>query len=302
MGTGFAYWTDLINLKATAVTGELDVNFTAAAPEGNNFEGLVGGLANETAYHTVTPTATFNANDPDNVSVKIENIYPGYYQQFSATAANSGTVAAKLGKITFTNSDVTNAATANMIGVQLIATSSYMTPAIPGVGPQYNKIYTGKCYEYNRYGTCFLCGHDGHEKIDGHNYFSGYYYGSQIIGWDTAPVLAGDAGGEVVSAINQNYTADETFTIGTKTFVRLSALDGDAVTVSEAVKNMLYLTNDSTMNFKVLVAMDPDAAGKNTTGSTSLTPASSKIDADTQGTTASVTLGLVWDQYNEGRD
>ena len=269
MGTGFAYWTDLISIKTTAETGFLDVNFTQAKYQGSNFVPTNEKL-DETAYNMTVRTATFDANNPDQIAFDITNLYPGHYAGFEATAKNAGTVAAKLGKIN-TSFAGDNSMTRNMIGIALDAVSDYETT-------ETKKVLV--CDD-------LFCKDSSHE----HEYYFNKWGIKLVKGrYETVISVIGHE-----SNVDINLPEGSTFVIGSKTFVRLSALS--SVAVAEQLSNMLYLTNNSEMKFIVTIGMDPDAAGVYTTGSANDFKANN--DANTQNKSASVTLGLVWDQYNE---
>jgi hypothetical protein len=290
MGTGFAYWTDLINLRATARTGYLDVDFVGAEEGSNNWQPIEGGLSGEDAYHSDTaPTAT--VVNGDNVTLNLDNFYPGHLQNFTATVENNGTLAAKLGKVKMTIGG-DNGVTEEMIGIRLTASSTYTTDSTtvegdPIYGPDYNNVITERCNN-------LFC----HEHFDHFITLFGRYgkkYGTQIIGHEVVTV----DGVPTTTPVVINFPEDQTFTLDGVSYVRLSALQNVNVDIADAVANMLYLTNDSSMTFDITVAMDPDAAGLRTTGSAFIDNPNSKVDADTQSKEAWINFGLVWDQYNE---
>lgn len=292
MGTGFAYWTDLINLKATANTGYLDVNFTAAEKKGNNWVPIEGsGVTTEAAYHSDTSPAAV-ITDTDHVDLSLYNLYPGHYQMYSATVANSGTVAAKLGAIKMAIGGDSTVAQ-DMIGVRLTASSTYTTEASQGdpiYGPDKNNVITERCYNY-----LFCHEHFAHDWVVT-GFLTGYYagkkYGTQIIGYETIP------GQTTTNPVAINFPAEQTFTIDGVTFVRLSALSNVKVDVDKAITNILYLTNNSTMKFDVTIGMDPDAEGLYTSGSAFLNNPNGKSDSASQSKQAWIDFSLVWDQYN----
>ena len=269
MGTGFAYWTDLININATAETGYLDVNFTKAEFLGNNFIPTNEKLE-ESAYDTTARTATLVATNPDQIAFDISDLYPGHYEAFQATVVNAGTVAAKLGKV---NTSISGSGvTKEMIGISLDAVSDYKTKETIKTEVPDSKF----------------CKDTTHEHI-----YCETIFGKFIVGrYETTVNVIGHKKG-----VDINLPAGSTFVIGTKTFVRLSALA--SVPVSEQLSNILYLTNNSDMRFIVTIGMDPDATGTYTSGSAALGNPNGKYDSDSQNKTASVDLGLVWDQYNE---
>ncbi len=294
MGTGYAYWTDLINLSATAKSGYLDVDFTAAEARGNNFKPVEGGLEAQTAYDKTL--ASVKETNPDYVSFGLDNLYPGYYQNYTTTVQNFGTVAAKLGAIDMTVSG-SNDATLEMIGVNLSALSTYTTD--PTEVPNPNDPIYGE-WKYQRDGWCVdpICKrHDKHEGV--WPLRVGYFKVREIIGYNDMTV----PGSPTTNPVNINFGAEDVFTIGTGaeavTFVRLSALVDKEVNITEAISNMLYVTNDSSMSFLLGIGMDPDAKGIYTTGSAQLRNPKGNYDANTQNANGYINFALAWDQYNE---
>ncbi len=90
------------------------------------------------------------------------------------------------------------------------------------------------------------------------------------------------------------------FKVGGVDFIRLSALDNAAIRC--ALENNMLLCNpsDNRMDIFIGVAMDPDAAGKYTTGSTCLM--ADNDDALSQNKGVTITIDLLWDQFNVGKD
>ena len=94
------------------------------------------------------------------------------------------------------------------------------------------------------------------------------------------------------------------FTVGGVDFVRLSALKSvDQEVIKKAIENAEILTSPSTDNRLDLfigVAMDPDAEGVYTTGSTDKLNKNND-DADSENGEATVTVDFLWDQFNAGK-
>lgn len=262
MGSGYAYWTDLINVSAQADTGDLNVDFTAANYLSNNFEATNAALP-ESAYDSTGRTVSFTNN---NVTLGISDLYPGHYEIFDTTVDNVGTVAAKLGKIDATLTG-NNSEARNLIGIAIAATSEYDTTQVVSV-PYYGwkLVWVG-------------CGRNRHQEWV----------------WD----IVGSHDETITVPVNGDVAlglpTGSTFVIDGIIFVRLSSLPD--LDVNEQTSNILYLTNDSTMNFQITVGMDPDRDGAFTTGRAQAR--TNKNDADSENQYEAVTLGLIWDQYNE---
>lgn len=281
MGTGYAYWTNLLNVNAKAETGKLNVNFTKAEYVGNNFA-ATGALTAESAYDSTTHTPTLT--DDKNVTFDVTEIYPGHYEVFSTEVNNAGTVAAKLGKIKASISS-SNDMTESMIGIAIAGTQSYTTEESRQVDEYgWDWVFVPCDPNCNKWGHC-------HTYVNGVRGIYVLQYtvvGSHIEKDSTTHTTPVDH--DALLGLPQGST----FTIGTVTFVRLSALDDLSVS-----QNLLYLNNASNMKFNVWIGMDPDAAGDYTTGSSVAGNPKGNYDINTQHTSASVTLGFVWDQYNQ---
>ena len=99
-----------------------------------------------------------------------------------------------------------------------------------------------------------------------------------------------------------NFKDDKVFTVGGGQFVRLSALrDADFAEVLKDKEAMLCApATDNRMDLFLGVAMDPDAEGVYTTGTSA--KMTDKDDAESQNKEINVAIKLLWDQFNEGKD
>ena len=100
-----------------------------------------------------------------------------------------------------------------------------------------------------------------------------------------------------------NFTDDKVFTVGGVRFVRLSALK-DASFVDELKDKEAMLcapATDNRMDLFLGVAMDPDAEGVYTTGSTKKMNVTND-DTLSQNKKINVKIKLLWDQFNVGKD
>ena len=99
-----------------------------------------------------------------------------------------------------------------------------------------------------------------------------------------------------------NVDQNKVFKVGGVEFVRLSALkDADFVKQLENSKAMLCApATDNRMDLFLGVAMDPDAEGVYTTGTSA--KMTDKDDAESQNKEINVAIKLLWDQFNVGKD
>ena len=110
----------------------------------------------------------------------------------------------------------------------------------------------------------------------------------------------------VTDMIEKMGLSDEDyFTVGGVEFVRLSALEvADPEVLKTAIANAEILCStatDNRMDLFMGVAMDPDADGHYTTGSTEVMNKDNN-DADSQEQSVKITMNLDWDQFNVGKD
>ena len=97
------------------------------------------------------------------------------------------------------------------------------------------------------------------------------------------------------------FEEKDVFTVGGVKFVRLSALKGKNLKGALTKENtMLCAPTDNRMDLFLGVAMDPDAEGVYTTGTTA--NMTNKVDALSQNKEINVAIKLLWDQFNEGKD
>ena len=118
---------------------------------------------------------------------------------------------------------------------------------------------------------------------------------------------AGGQNGKNVFKLAQamGLSDEDYFTAGGVEFVRLSALENaDPEVLKTAIANAEILCSpatDNRMDLFMGVAMDPDADGHYTTGSTEVMNKDNN-DADSQEQSVKITMNLDWDQFNVGKD
>ena len=106
LGTGYAYWTDTLAVGATVDTGHLNVKF--ANHESKDF--YLNDMAHDVdgKYTTFVSTTSLldgpaqgdYDNGEDLISIKVNELIPGGYTCVKADMVNTGTVAARLAKVT----------------------------------------------------------------------------------------------------------------------------------------------------------------------------------------------------------
>lgn len=104
---------------------------------------------------------------------------------------------------------------------------------------------------------------------------------------------------KLAEAIGDNA---KVFKVGGVQFVRLSALENaDFVEKLKDKEAMLCTPTDHRMDLFLGVAMDPDAAGKYTSGSTTVENPEGR-DIDSENKEVKIGIKFLWDQFNVGKD
>ena len=111
-------------------------------------------------------------------------------------------------------------------------------------------------------------------------------------------------GTRVFKLVDSLASEGDYFTVGGVHFMRLSALkklsDREIRDVIENATILCSPATDNRMDLFLAVAMDPDAEGVYTTGSTEVM--ANNADADSQHKSVEVSISFLWDQFNVGKD
>ena len=106
---------------------------------------------------------------------------------------------------------------------------------------------------------------------------------------------------ESVFALAKLMDSDKLFRVGGVDFVRLSALNDKDVKAA-LTNNVIKCApaTDQRLDMFIAVAMDPDAEGKYTTGT--VENRKENDDKESQGKGVELSMDLLWDQFNVGKD
>ncbi len=302
-GTGYAYWTDSLNVTTKATTGDLEVTFADL--------GLYAQYANETRADgwsivdgigdTSYVADDFFMRGKDYNSIAKDGSIDAYRDR--SKNYNNVDFDAKLVDATAIKKDVGEYTTANTNGSDQIEVTV-------------NKMYPGYAQAFR---TDILNVGDIAAKLSNVQFSVGSEDQPSLP--DAAKEMlgvavfinqeqynpAGGQDGKNVFKLAQAMGLDDSeyFTVGGVEFVRLSALeDGNQAKLKEAIANAEILCSpatDNRMDLFLGVAMDPDGAGTYTTGSTEIMNTANS-DADSQNQSVKITMDLDWDQFNVGKD
>jgi len=297
-GTGYAYWTDSLKVTTKATTGDMDVNFVdlglyaqyTADLNGSNYANewsIVDGIGN-TGY----AVADFFMRGSDFDSVAKGGI-KGANETYKARAKGYNQV----------NFDAEYAEEGKSVLKDTIRDYTAGTTAAKEIKLTVNNMYPGFAQAFrsdiaNTGSIAVKLSKLQFTVTDSSNGVTEDMLGVAVLVEREHQVSGVD--GEPVFKLANIVDKADIFTLGGVDFVRLSALKDLSADTLDKYKELLALPSGNTMDFFIAIGMDPDAEGVYTTGST--TVMASNDDTESQGTGASLTIDLLWDQFNEGKD
>ena len=294
-GTGYAYWTDTLNINTKATTGDFGVTFVDLglyAQYGNEIysdgwsvvDGIDKGYVDDEFF--MRGTQDYNKIAKDGSIDAYYKRAQGYNNiKFDAELVDAQAIPKKVGPYT----------TANTKGSDKIQLSI-------------QKMYPGYAQAFR---SDILNVGDIAAKLSNMKF--------KVSGMDNMEMgNVKDMLGLAVLINREQYSPEHEegnvfklcsalkdkgkfFTVGKVDFIRLSALE-DAE-IQQAFENNLILcppSTDNRMDIFLAVAMDPDAEGVYTTGTTA--DMKDNDDSLSQGKGVQIDIDLLWDQFNVGKD
>ncbi len=301
LGTGYAYWTDTLNLTTTVTTGDLDVVFAdlglfAQYPEDYDYDNLGG----EQKWSIIDGIGVEKFVDA--------NFFMRGYDNFNVIAKD-GSIAAYADRAEDWNQVTFDGELVNATDIK--ATVGNYNPGNTKGSDQIklavNKIYPGYAQAFR---TDILNVGSIAARLSNIK-FTLNQAGDNEISEETKNMLGValfiereyQEGSEVVDtfklAASMGLQPEEIFTFGGVDFVRLSSLDKLTAAMVENA-NLACTPNQNRMDLFLGVAMDPDAKGDFTSGSVEVN--SGKDDTLTQNKGVEIVMDLMWDQFNEGTE
>ena len=298
-GTGYAYWTDSLKVTTKATTGDMDVNFVDLGLyaqytedlKGNNFASewsIVDGIG-KTGY----AAANFFTRGSSNFNIVAQGGIDGANEKYAAYAKGYNQV----------NFDAEYAKEGKSVLKDTIRDYTAGTTAAKEINLTVNNMYPGFAQAFrsdiaNTGSIAVKLSKLQFTVTDSSNGVTEDMLGVAVLVEREHQKQGVD--GEPVFKLANIVDKDDIFTLGGVEFVRLSALKDLSVDTLDKYKELLALPNGNTMDFFIAIGMDPDAEGVYTTGST--TVMADNDDSLSQGTGVSLTIDLLWDQFNEGKE
>ena len=297
-GTGYAYWTDTLSVKAKATTGELDVTFADLglyAQYGDEGPAGTWSIVDGIGESGYLPSDFFRRGTEYNKIAKDGSI-DAYYErskkynnvEFNAELENAAPIKRQVGPYTSANTNGSDQIKLDIKNMYPGYAQAFRTDVL-NVGTLAAKLSNIK----------FEVEADKAKKAQDMLGIALYTHQEQY-----SPDKSKDGQNVFKLAKSLGLKESQYFTVGGVDFVRLSALKSvDQEVIKKAIENAEILTSPSTDNRLDLfigVAMDPDAEGVYTTGSTDKLNKNND-DADSENGEATVTVDFLWDQFNAGK-
>jgi len=298
VGTGYAYWTDTLNVTTKATTGDLDVTFADMglyAQYGNEYESGnwsiidgIGATGYVAANYFERGTSNYNIiAKPGSIDAYYERAKGYNNVEFDAELVDASPISKTVGpyvagqvngsdNILFTidnmypgyamafRSDILNLGS---IAARLSAIKFDVTGLSDVAVNETTK---------NMLGVAFL--------VDRQYQTSPYEEGTKVF------ELCKEMG----------LQDSQIFEVGGVHFIRFSSLADISKAVLDEYSTLLAVPSENRMDLYIAIAMDPDADGVYTTGSTAAMK--DNDDSLSQITGAQLSVDFLWDQFNEGFD
>lgn len=311
VGTGYAYWTDTLNVTTKATTGDLDVTFVdlgAYAQYGNEHSynpswwSIIDGISREVSENNGLFNGYIGAEFFQRGTTDYNSVFGGKDDDYYDNAEDFNSVRM--------DADLQDPGTG--LGKDY--------PDYPyGEGDFYgdtisitlNKLYPGYAQAFRsdiinigsiaaklsqvEFDVSATAGFNNTEETNS-------LIGVALLVQDENPVNYGN----IVKLADNFIDPANKFTLGGVEFVRLSALEKlDEVTIANNFILVPGATPDPDDPIRehradlfIGIAVDPDAAGKYTTGTVADMKDNNDSDSQNKGVQLDITFG--WDQFNEG--
>lgn len=305
VGTGYAYWSDTLNVTTKASTGELDVTFVDLGlyaqydneDDANNWsiiDGVKGGAAHtDTGY---VASNFFTDSDHNTITGKgAIATYTGRAQAFNDISFN-----AELVNPTEIGKKISGYAAADKGSDSIAITLNQLYPG-------YAQAFRTDIVNLGSLAARLSNIQFTTATMDNKELTSNL---KQMLG--VAVYIDKETNGSTTNdtfKLANAVGAANCFTMGGVDFVRLSALENKTVcaALTKAVSDGLLLAKPDgqyRMDMFYAIGMAPDAEGKYTSGTaakamTNATASEAK-DAKTENKGVTITMNMSWDQFNQG--
>ncbi|MEL7622803.1 MAG: SipW-dependent-type signal peptide-containing protein [Clostridiales bacterium] len=303
VGTGYAYWTDSLNVTTKATTGDLDVTFADLglyAQYGNEYaesNGAAGGnwsIIDGIGAEGFIPANYFERGVSDYNSIAKPGSIDEYYE--GAKGYNDVKFGAEL---------IDAAGIPTTVGPYIqgqVMGSDNILITVENMYPGYAQAFRTDILNVGSIAAKLSSLNfqvKGIEGVEVNKTTRNMLGAAILIEGEYQSELGGSEGDKVFALAEMlNLDPSDIFTVGNVEFVRFSALHKVDAEALEPFNAVLTIPSENRMDLYIAVAMDPDAEGVYTTGSTEVM--SKKDDSLSQKTGAQLSVNLLWDQFNAG--
>lgn len=305
-GTGYAYWTDTLNVTTKATTGEMEVTFVDLGLYAQYKDGgevvqggwsIVDGIKRKGTDGFIPDEFFMRGNEDHNMIAKKGSIerYKEEASKYNNVDFDAELVDGKeLGKDFTSGNSIIYASNTN--------SSDKIEITVENMYPGYAQAFRSDILNV---GT--IAARLSSIKVDAKSMEDKSLQADMLgiaVLVDREGYTPEETEGDTFKLCSMFANGDNYFSIGGVDFLRLSAFeDINEETIVEMLENnLLYAQpgSDNRLDIFLAVGMDPDAEGEYTTGSTKVLESSKGVDADSQNNGAVITIDMLWDQFNEG--
>lgn len=304
-GTGYAYWTDTLNVTTKATTGELDVTFVDlglyAQYKNEMFSGgwsIVDGISRENNNGFI-PDEFFQRGDTDFNIIAAEGSIEAYKEE--AKMYNNIDFDAELDAAEEIGKDFTSGENLKVIYDSSTLGSDRINITIDNMYPGYAQAFRSDILNLGTLAARLSALKFSVEEMEDRELDKNMLGIAVLL--DKEAYNPAEKDSDVFKLCSLFADGDNYFTLGGVDFLRLSALEGiDDELIRELENNVLLAQpgSDNRLDIFLAVGMDPDAEGIYTTGSTAVMENNTNDDTASQNNGAVITIDLLWDQFNEG--
>ena len=292
-GTGYAYWTDTLNITTKATTGDFDVTFVdlgAYAQYDNEATGdnwsIIDGIGDPgyvkwNFFERGTNTYNDVFGNPDKRG-DYYNRAKGYNSvEMDAKLLDGEVLPKDYGMLPYNNTKGTIAS--DTISIELF--NMY-----PGYAQAFRSDIINIGSIAAKLSTVDVSLSEDDDEIRD-------LIGVALLVEDENPITY-----KQFFKLAKQFDGDDKFTLGGVDFVRLSAFKDANITVDDNLILAPDADTEHRCDMFIGIAVDPDAVGKYTTGSTKVMANNENDDALTQNKGVQIDIKFGWDQFNVGHD
>lgn len=288
-GTGYAYWTDSLNITTNATTGNMNVKFMDLglyAQYSNEMSGwsIIDGVGDKgyvDADYFLRGTSNYNI-------IAAEGTVDSYYKK--ADGYNDVNFSAKLVNPTKLNVNIGDYKTALSVDV-----SDNIDIAVNNMYPGYAQAFRTDIGNVGNVAAKL-----SQIKVTSSGNNTGNIKDMMGIALMVQREYCSETKASVDNVVGfaENFDEEDIFTLGGVDFVRLSAVEEKGFDAEYINNNLLVVPSENRMDAFVGIAMDPDAEGNYTTGSTKVMADNNDELSMNKG--VKISIDFLWDQFNEG--